>query len=185
MTYPLNTPPPARKRRIRPVVTIGACLVAVLACVLGVAVLANVSDALVDQQPTVQRHSAVTGAATAATPVSPPAAAETLRPADVKISLKTIGKECYGSAGCNLDVRPVLDWPGELSEVWDVTYVITYQEWSLPDGSYEAVPVDGEEIGTAQIRGSGDDYTFTEHHLMVFDRKTKPVIKIDQLERRG
>lgn len=61
------------------------------------------------------------------TPTPPPA------PSDFSIDLKTVSKQCFGSAGCNLVVEPRLSYVGSAEQfsaygICDVTYEITGDE---------------------------------------------------------
>lgn len=63
-------------------------------------------------------------------------------PEDFAIDLKVKAKQCYGSAGCNVTVEPVLTYPEGLDPeaLYEVTYTITGGE-------------DGSVIETAELMG--------------------------------
>ena len=72
----------------------------------------------------------------------PPLAAE-----DVALTIRTISKECFGSAGCNVEYSidlELLDVWSPRDEVYEITYEVTGGE-------------DGPAIGTLTLDGS--EYT--------------------------
>lgn len=106
-----------------------------------------------------------------------------LQSGDVKITLKTTDKECFGSAGCNMVVTPKLSWPVDKDPgtAYDVTYVISYDTLDF-DGAGARISGD-ETIGTAFILG-GDQYETDSHILQTAKRDTKVTVKVDQVEAR-
>jgi hypothetical protein len=53
---------------------------------------------------------------------------------DFTLSIKTKRKQCFGSAGCNVDIEPDLTYSGDLPLDPDKTYDITYQITGDEDG---------------------------------------------------
>lgn len=64
---------------------------------------------------------------------------------DIKLEVKILDKECFGSAGCNVEYRVQAGWPKEAvreGETFEVTYEITG-------------PEEGPQVGTFTINDDG------------------------------
>jgi len=115
---------------------------------------------------TVKVSPATTGPSTA----SPAKKADRLAPEDVKITLKVKGKQCFGDAGCNVTVVPVVGLiqnPGD-----DQTYEITFRVY-------------GDESGpvTETITLTGDQASATEIFLGTPKASTKIYAKVTDVEK--
>lgn len=66
---------------------------------------------------------------------------------DVKLTVKVLDKECFGTAGCNLEYKVLATWPPSKVARGD-SYAITYEV---------SGPEDGKQIGTLIVN---DDETF-------------------------
>ncbi len=98
-----------------------------------------------------------------------------LRASDVKLSLKTIDKECFGSAGCNLQVQVQAKHAGgygtfKSPDTWLVTYEITGGE-------------DGPVIGSFEI--SDSSYDMNTESVSTRSSKVKLSVKVVDVEKQG
>ncbi|MEV6169707.1 hypothetical protein AB0L99_15965 [Streptomyces sp. NPDC051954] len=122
-------PPPAPKKSRTNLVVIGSAVAVIVAIVTtGVVVVQSRDD---DNKPTA---AAITSApnrdvATAAAEESDPTPAYDEIDADsFTIKLKTTQSQCFGSAGCNVTVEPVLTYLGDSEGIDpDAVYEITYE----------------------------------------------------------
>ena len=92
---------------------------------------------------------------------------------DVKLTLKTTQKECYGSAGCNVtvevNVSDDLDKQGD--DAYDVTFTVTGDS-------------DGPTIDTVTLNAD-HSYTKPEEFLSTSSSKTKVSVAVDSVEKDG
>jgi len=95
---------------------------------------------------------------------------------DVKLSLKTTSKQCFGSAGCNVTVQVQAGVAASLQQAlppdgtWDVTYQITGDE-------------SGPIIGTFSLYGNGK-YDVNEESLSTGSSYTPVRVKVISVEQR-
>ncbi|MEV4864269.1 hypothetical protein [Streptomyces ossamyceticus] len=126
---PEPEPEPTPKKNRTNAIIIGAA-VAIIATIIttGVVVVQATND---DSKP-----ARATSSASSAPDedVAEPAAEESertypeLTPADFTMELRTTERQCFGSAGCNVTVEPVLSYVGEWNGVDpDAVYSITYE----------------------------------------------------------
>jgi len=147
--YPNPAKPPKQKRqflvtKIAIGVAAGIALFIVSLIVLVAMLMAGGStgdkQAATATPATIASQPADTSAATEqATP-----AAYTPTPSDFKLTVKTLSKECFGSAGCNLTFRIGVGYSGEPldpSTTWEVVYEVRGGE-------------DGPQINTLTIQGT-------------------------------
>jgi hypothetical protein len=90
---------------------------------------------------------------------------------DFDVALKTVSKQCFGSAGCNYEVKVRLTSLKALmnydpSKTYELTYAITGGE-------------DGQIIGTLEL--TGDQYTQQEEFVST-SSDIKPKIRLTALE---
>lgn len=144
-----NPPKPPRQRRQFLVTKIAIGVAAGIALfVVGVIVLVAVlmaggstgdKQAATGTPATIASQAADTSATTEqATP-----AAYTPTPRDFKLTVKTLSKECFGSAGCNITFRIQVGYDGPALDpgtTWEVTYEVRGTE-------------DGPQINTLTVQG--------------------------------
>ncbi len=98
-----------------------------------------------------------------------------LKAADVKLSLKTIDKQCFGSAGCNVSVQVQAKHAGGLGTfVTPDTWLVTYE---IRGGS------DGPTIGSFEI--SDGSYDMNTEDLSTASSGTKLTVKVVDVEKQG
>jgi hypothetical protein len=108
---------------------------------------------------------------------SPSPQEASLTKSDVKLSLKTKSKQCFGSAGCNVTVEVVAAVDHDLTAAlprdgqWDVTYKITGDE-------------SGPVIGTFSIYGNGK-YDVNQEFISTNSSNTPVNITIVSVEKYG
>lgn len=92
--------------------------------------------------------------ATSAPPSYAPPPVQTVTPSkdDFSIMVKTTSKQCFGSAGCNVDVKVGLGWNGEADAVLDDSYDVTFRL----DGD-ESGPILGTLTVNKHLRYSVDE----------------------------
>lgn len=83
------------------------------------------------------------GAQTQITPAAAKPTYHTPVPADFKLTVKVIAKECFGSAGCNVTFRIDLTGGGELDP--DKTYELTYEVKGGEDPLINTLTVTGKQ----------------------------------------
>lgn len=92
----------------------------------------------------------VSPATTGPSSAAPAAKAKGLVPADVKITLKVKTKQCFGDAGCNVTVVPVVGLgqdPGD-----DQTYEITFKVYGDSSGPViETITMTGDKASSPEI----------------------------------
>jgi hypothetical protein len=92
---------------------------------------------------------------------------------DLKLTLKTTDKQCFGSAGCNLTVKVNLGYDGPtLSD--DDTWQVTYEINGVTDGPL---------IGSFEM--TGDTYTVNEESVETKSSKSKVTVKVTSVEKVG
>lgn len=64
-------------------------------------------------------------------------------PADFQLTIKTLDKQCFGSAGCNVTYRVLAGWTKVLDPAR--TYEVTYQVRGLEDTAIGTMEVTGDE----------------------------------------
>ncbi|MER6955014.1 hypothetical protein [Streptomyces sp. NPDC000618] len=129
---PPETPPSAPRKSRTNAIVIGAAA-AVIAAVVGTGIVV-VQSGNGDSEPAAAGPSLYGSEGTAAAvtepepePVPEPTYAA-LTPGDFTMELRTTERQCFGSAGCNVTVEPILAYVG----VWngvdpDAVYSITYE----------------------------------------------------------
>ncbi|UQU62035.1 hypothetical protein COUCH_23655 [Couchioplanes caeruleus] len=92
---------------------------------------------------------------------------------DIVLTPKVTEKHCFGSAGCNVDVKVKMAYGGPVlsaDDTFEVTYEVTGDE-------------DGPVIGTLEV--TGDQYTSQEESLSTRSSGTKISIKVTDVEKVG
>jgi hypothetical protein len=113
-------------------------------------------------------------AAAATTPdPTPPVVDNTPAASDLKLTLKTTDKQCFGSAGCNLTVKVNLGYNGPALST-DDTWQITYEIGGVTDGPL---------IGSFEL--TGDEYTVNEENVETKSSKSKVTVKVTSVEKVG
>jgi hypothetical protein len=72
---------------------------------------------------------------------------------DFKLRVRKLSEECFGSAGCNTDIRVILVATGDIELDPTKTYELRYR----------IVGADDQLLATTEI--TGDDYTVNEHYI--------------------
>lgn len=166
---PPQMPPPAPKKKTgkRLGIIIGAVTVIVIGCCIGSIALSGGDKKGDKQVETTQGAPAVrtTGAAAPVTTAPAPAkpAAKAPAPADFKLTVKELEKQCFGSAGCNLQFRisKVAYTGPELDP--DATYEVSYAYKGLSDpmtgtftlqgdGSYEVAELEFGQTKRSSVK---------------------------------
>lgn len=93
-----------------------------------------------------------------------------LTKAEVKLTIKVVDKECFGSAGCNVGYRVRAAWP---TRTLNGTYEITYRVVG---------PEDGAAIGTITVQPDGT-YTGGDEYASVPRSSTKLTVTVTEVER--
>src|ERR1700733_3469327 len=124
---PMNlTPTPEPKKSHKTAWIVGLIILAVLLfCGVGTALAVTNSNTHKGSDPLPTSTAAVTPNATSDFPTEPPAQAAALTKNDVKLTLKTLSRHCFGSdVGCNLELKVVaaVDKAKLGDSSWDVTY---------------------------------------------------------------
>jgi len=131
-TYPQQPP-----KKNRTLLIVLAAVGGVLALCVGGTVIAGLSGALDTDTPSAATPT-TRGAQTAAAAAPEPTKATytPLAGKDIALTVKTMSKECFGSAGClvtfNIDIA-YKGGPVEPGSVWDVTYEVRGGEEPLID----------------------------------------------------
>ncbi|MFG1867001.1 hypothetical protein [Micromonospora arborensis] len=124
------------------------------------------------EQPEQGKAAPTTSGPSASTPTSaaPPAAAATTAPAapaydtptkgDFKLAVKTLRKQCFGSAGCNITYRIDVTYTGDGLDPSD-SYEVTYEVRGAEDPIINTFEVTGDSASvqqeeTASTKRSGD-----------------------------
>ncbi len=176
--YPVQPPqadwtPPKASSKLPWILGAVAVIAVAFAVVLGLALIAEKSG---DKSPS-DKSAAAQPIANAATPEEPAAtttpAANRPYPSQFELTPKITSKQCFGSAGCNVELEVKMAYDGApLSEddTWAVTYEITGDE-------------SGPIIGTIQVTGS--TYDVNTESLSTKSSKTKISIKVTDVEKVG
>ena len=107
---------------------------------------------------------------TPSTTPAPPAAP--LQASEVKVTLKTLSKKCFGSAGCNVQWRTDVS----LARFPDAWYSVTYEVLGLEDEQIASFSVDPTGSVTGELVSSGStDSSSAKWSAKVTDvRRTDP-----------
>ncbi len=163
--------PPAPEQKSRTLPWLLAILgVSVLAVVGLITALAVAPDApSVGAATTIQPDTAPAGAA----PVTAEAPQAVRTPAigDFELTAKVTNKQCFGSAGCNVEFEPSLAYGGPpLDE--DVTWRLIYEARGVEDGPL---------VGTIEV--TGEDYRTDAEFVGTRSTKSKITLKVVSIER--
>jgi hypothetical protein len=142
-----NAEPPGKRRWLLPT------LVGIGAFVLGVGVGVVGGEGETDTSPpTTAANGGVTAsaAAEAPSPEPPPPPPEPYQPtaADYELTIKTLEKQCFGSAGCNVTFRIELAYVGLESPDPTSTYELTYEVQGGEDPLINTLTVTGDQYST-------------------------------------
>lgn len=74
------------------------------------------------------------------------------KPTDFTLTTKTLSKECFGSAGCNVTYRIKASWTGSLDPA--KTYEVSYEVRGVEDGP---------AVGTIDV--TGDSYETSDEEI--------------------
>lgn len=110
--------------------------------------------------------------------ITPPAASAPpvgalLHAQDVHLSLKTVGRQCFGTAGCNVSVEVVVGWEAPYgvtpADSWRVIYQI---------GGDESGPI----VGSVSVMGDGT-YEVNVETMHTRGSAVKPTIAVVEVEK--
>jgi hypothetical protein len=157
-----NPPRPPRQKRQFLVTKIAIGVAAgIVLFIIGVIVLIGV---LIDGSTGGKQAATATPAATEqAAP-----AAYTPTPKDFKLTVKTLSKECFGSAGCNITFRIEVGYGGpdlDPSTTWEVTYEIRGAE----DPQINTLTVQGDQSSVDQEEIASTKSSATKLKAVVTD----------------
>ncbi len=137
--------PPKRKRQFT-VTKIAIGVAAGIALfIVGIIVLVAVAvsgSSTGGKQATIATATTPRAASPAATPITDPAPVQP-KPSDFELTIKTLSKQCFGEAGCNVTFRIEVGYDGptlDPSTTWEVTYEIRG-------------PEDGTQVNTLTVTG--------------------------------
>jgi hypothetical protein len=102
-----------------------------------------------------------------------PAAPSRPKLSDIKLTAKITDKECFGSAGCNVEFKVRMAYSGpalDHDDTWEITYEVTGVE-------------DGPLIGTFEL--TGDQYEVNEELVSTTSSKKKIAIAVTDVEKVG
>lgn len=171
---PAAAPPPTRPNKSHKLAWIvGVIVVTALLCIGGSFLIAalSTSNHKGDTPLNDERRAPVSTTATPPvdSPTTPaPAAKVGLTKNDVKLTLKTESKHCFGSAGCNLTLRvnATVDFSKVGDSTWDITYSIKGDESGPTIGTITLNPdksyIPGEEAISTASSGTKVTVTVTE-----------------------
>jgi hypothetical protein len=170
-------PPPVPDRRRKRLIVVASVLGGVVGLgVLGLAAVGAASLLGGSDRPTVQSASSPRPSASA-TPavVSSPSPAPVVTPKveDLQLTAKIKDKQCFGSAGCNVQFAIDLGYGGPPLDP-DTTWEITYEVSGVEDGPL---------IGTLQVTGT--QYTVPERSAQTKKKDDQLTVKVAGVSKRG
>ncbi|MET7709888.1 hypothetical protein [Micromonospora sp. NPDC005413] len=170
----ITSPQPVTRTRFPLRWIVAGTVLVVLLCFGGCGVLLATTNG--GQQPEQGKAAPTTSGPSASTPTSaaaPPTAAATTAPAapaydtpakgDFKLKVKTLRKQCFGSAGCNITYRIDVTYTGDGLDP-SRTYEVTYEVKGAEDPVINTFEVTGDSASvqqeeTASTKRSGDKLT--------------------------
>lgn len=164
-----TTPAPQRRRRVWPFVVLALVLMA--GCLVGaVAIIGSAGEQAATGTPFATPHT-ITPPANGGGVASPvPVKGPELTAADLTLTVKITQRECFGSAGCNVQYTVRLATARKITEPYTVTYTVHGFD-------------DGDQIGTLNV---ADDGTYEQDPYMagsVKSAKTKLTVKVTEVEK--
>jgi hypothetical protein len=166
--------PAPKKSRLPLILAAVAGLAVVIAVTVGITVAAQNGTSPAATKSSGQSAWDKEQAAAATTPDPTPAVVEnTPAASDMRLTLKTTSKECFGSAGCLLTVKVNLGYNGPTLST-DDTWQITYEIGGVSDGPL---------IGSFEM--TGDEYQVNEENLSTKSSKSKVTVKVTSVEKVG
>lgn len=173
---PPPSPPPAPKKSRTNAIIIGSAAAVIAAIVAtGIVVVQATNE---DSKPAATTAASSTPSENAEPAVEVPDPEPTYaEPAadDFAIDLRTIERQCFGSAGCNITVEPKLAYLGLTDLDPDAVYEITYE---IRGGD------SGPVIETAQLSDE-TSLTYSQTLVSTPSSKTKLTVQITDVVSRG
>jgi hypothetical protein len=169
---PPFVPPPKKTSMKKRVVAVVAGVPALIVVAFGLSALSNDNSGTSSHPAAAVDIKAGSGDGTVADPADTPTAdAVTPKASDFKLTPKITRKQCFGSAGCNVDYQVTLGYSGPAlndDDTWDVTYEAT-----------------GDESGpiTNQIEVTGTQYSGESQSISTASSGTKIKIKVTDVEK--
>lgn len=173
-TSPAPAPPPRRKPVLLWILGGAALLALVAVSLLGARLLGQQAGT---SEPTAQSQAQDVGTplTTAAEPTTDaPAPTVTPKASDFRLTAKITKKQCFGSAGCNVEFWVSMAYGGpdlDPDDTWIVTYEVSGVE-------------DGPQINTIEV--TGDTYSHDETELASTTSSSKKLtVKVTDVEKQG
>ena len=143
---PPPTPQPSKQRRQFTITKIAVGVAAGIALfIVGIIVVVAIAiggNSTSGKQTTIATPTTTGAASPAATPITDPPTVQP-KPSDFELTVKTLSKQCFGDAGCNITFRVEVAYGGptlDPSTTWEVTYEIRG-------------PEDGTQVNTLEVTG--------------------------------
>lgn len=166
-----TTPAPRRRRRAWPWL-LGVAVLLLIGCSVGaVALIGSGAEQAAKTHPFATPQTMSTPARNGGVPSTPaPAKGAELVASDLTLTAKITQRQCFGSAGCNVQYTIRLATNRAIDDAYTVTYTVHGFD-------------DGDQVGTLDV---ADDGTYEQDPYMagsVKSAKTKLVVKITEVER--
>ena len=175
--YPVDGGTAPKRRSPLPWI-IGGLAVLLLLCggFLAIGALASTEDKASPDSTTARTAPAVKAPAAAATTAAAPAPAVTPKTSDFQLTAKITKKECFGSAGCNIEFWVKMAYREDAPDLDpDDTWIVTYEVNGVEDGP---------QINTIEV--TGDQYSHDETELAQTSSSSKKLtIKVTDVEKKG
>jgi hypothetical protein len=129
-------------------------------------------------EPDVTAEPAATSTPEAKPSFPPPQATQSTEPEvvyheptadDFELTIKTLEKECFGSAGCNVEFRVELSYLGLLDLDPSVTYELTYEIKGGEDPLINTLEITGDEYSVDESEDIGTESSDDELTAVVLD----------------
>jgi hypothetical protein len=150
-TPPPPTPPKRKRQFLVTKIAVGVAAGIALFIVGGIVLLAvtlSGGSSTSGKQATIATPAATASNSPAATPVTaPPAVAP--KPSDFQLTVKTLSKECFGEAGCNITFRIEVGYDGPTLDP-DTTWEVTYEIRGAEDPQINTLTVTGDQSSVDQ-----------------------------------
>lgn len=164
-----TTPAPRRRRRAWPWVVL-VCVLLAGCAIGGTVLLGSAADQVSKATPFTTPHTIAAPANGGGVADPVPVQGAGLTAKDLTLTAKITQRQCFGSAGCNVQYTIRLAAGRKITDAYTVTYTVHGFD-------------DGDQVGTLDV---ADDGTYEQDPFMsgsVKSAKTKLVVKITEVER--